>query len=82
MMGYEKLLLQGIPFSRLLLGPETEVQLSDLAGNAVSVCASLVFLQYCLLYVLANSSSSSLKDERPRRKRLHAQRPLCARATT
>eukprot|EP00977_Amphora_coffeiformis_P008979 scaffold2033_cov164-Amphora_coffeaeformis.AAC.18 len=26
-----------IPFSRLLLGPETEVQLSDLAGNAMSV---------------------------------------------
>ena len=25
-MGYEKLTLQGIPFSRLLLGPETEVQ--------------------------------------------------------
>ncbi|CAJ1936311.1 unnamed protein product [Cylindrotheca closterium] len=36
-MGYEKLLLQGIPFSRLILGPETEVQLSDLAGNAMSV---------------------------------------------
>lgn len=36
-MGFEKLLLQGIPFSRLLLGPETEVQLSDLAGNAMSV---------------------------------------------
>ncbi len=37
MMGFEKLLLQGIPFSRLALGPETEVQLSDLAGNAMSV---------------------------------------------
>jgi hypothetical protein len=36
MMGFEKLLLQGIPFTRLALGPETEVQLSDLAGNAVS----------------------------------------------
>lgn len=36
-MGFEKLLMQGIPFSRLLLGPETEVQLSDLAGNAMSV---------------------------------------------
>ena len=35
MMGFEKLLLQGIPFTRLALGPETEVQLSDLAGNAV-----------------------------------------------
>lgn len=44
-MGYEKLLLQGIPFSRLLLGPETEVQLSDLAGNAMSVpvvCATML----------------------------------------
>ena len=44
-MGYEKLLLQGIPFSRLLLGPESEVQLSDLAGNAMSVsviCATLL----------------------------------------
>lgn len=36
-MGFEKLLLQGIPFTRLALGPETEVQLSDLAGNAMSV---------------------------------------------
>jgi hypothetical protein len=36
-MGFEKLLLQGIPFSRLRLGPESEVQLSDLAGNAMSV---------------------------------------------
>lgn len=35
-MGYEKLLLQGIPFSRLVLGRESEVQLSDLAGNAMS----------------------------------------------
>jgi site-specific DNA-cytosine methylase len=37
LMGYEKLLLQGIPFSRLRLGHESEVQLSDLAGNAMSV---------------------------------------------
>jgi hypothetical protein len=37
MMGFEKLLLQGIPFTRLALGPETEVQLSDLAGNAVRI---------------------------------------------
>jgi hypothetical protein len=40
MMGFEKLLLQGIPFTRLALGPETEVQLSDLAGNAVSIIVS------------------------------------------
>ena len=37
MLGYEKLLLQGIPPDRLLLGRETEVQLSDLAGNAMSM---------------------------------------------
>ncbi|KAL7543053.1 hypothetical protein ACHAXR_012745 [Thalassiosira sp. AJA248-18] len=45
MMGFEKLLLQGIPFTRLALGPETEVQLSDLAGNAMSmpvVCATML----------------------------------------
>jgi len=45
MMGFEKLLLQGIPFSRLALGPETETQLSDLAGNAMSlpvVCATML----------------------------------------
>lgn len=44
-MGYEKLLLQGIPFTRLILGPEPEVQLSDLAGNAMSmtvVCATML----------------------------------------
>ena len=35
-LGYEKLLLGGIPVDKLLLGTETEVQLSDLAGNAVS----------------------------------------------
>lgn len=40
MMGFEKLLLQGIPFTRLALGPETEVQLSDLAGNAVRLLNS------------------------------------------
>ena len=37
MMGFEKLLLQGIPYNRLALGSQTEVQLSDLAGNAMSV---------------------------------------------
>jgi hypothetical protein len=34
LLGCEKLLLQGIPYFRLLLGNETEVQLGDLAGNA------------------------------------------------
>ena len=32
--GFEKLLLSGIPADQLLLGGESEVQLSDLAGNA------------------------------------------------
>eukprot|EP00930_Biecheleria_cincta_P021338 TRINITY_DN1583_c0_g1_i3.p1 TRINITY_DN1583_c0_g1~~TRINITY_DN1583_c0_g1_i3.p1 ORF type:complete len:1977 (-),score=328.37 TRINITY_DN1583_c0_g1_i3:362-5602(-) len=36
-MGYEKLILQGIPVNRLALGMESEVQLSDLAGNAMSL---------------------------------------------
>lgn len=44
MMGFEKLLLQGIPFTRLALGPETEVQLSDLAGNAVSTTCLCLFM--------------------------------------
>ena len=44
-MGVEKLSLQGIPTHRLVLGPESEVQLSDLAGNAMSVpviCATML----------------------------------------
>ena len=44
-LGCEKLLIQGIPYFRLLLGNETEVQLGDLAGNAMSltvVCATML----------------------------------------
>jgi len=37
LLGCEKLLLQGIPLFRLQLGNETEVQLGDLAGNAMSL---------------------------------------------
>ena len=37
LLGCEKLLLQGIPYFRLALGTETEAQLSDLAGNAMSL---------------------------------------------
>ena len=37
LLGPEKLLLQGIPFFRLRLGNETEVNMSDLAGNAMSL---------------------------------------------
>ena len=36
-LGYEKLLLGGIPVDKLLLGTETEVQLADLAGNAMAM---------------------------------------------
>lgn len=45
MLGCEKLLLQGIPYFRLLLGNETEVNIGDLAGNAMSlpvVCATML----------------------------------------
>ena len=35
--GAEKLLFNGIPVDRLQIGQETEVQLSDLAGNAMSL---------------------------------------------
>ncbi|KAG7339316.1 SNF2 family helicase [Nitzschia inconspicua] len=50
LLGCEKLLLQGIPYFRLLLGNETEVQLGDLAGNAMSltvVCATLLAAVGC-----------------------------------
>ena len=50
LLGCEKLLLQGLPYSRLILGVETEVQLSDLAGNAMSltvVCATMLASLTC-----------------------------------
>jgi site-specific DNA-cytosine methylase len=45
LLGCEKLMIQGIPYFRLALGNETEVQLGDLAGNAMSltvVCATML----------------------------------------
>lgn len=45
LLGCEKLLLQGIPYFRLALGSETEVELGDMAGNAMSltvVCAAQI----------------------------------------
>jgi hypothetical protein len=45
LLGCEKLLLQGIPYFRLLLGTESEVQLGDLAGTAMS----LTVVGACLL---------------------------------
>ena len=50
LLGCEKLLIQGIPYYRLLLGTETEVQLGDLAGNAMSltvVCATILAAMCC-----------------------------------
>jgi site-specific DNA-cytosine methylase len=50
LLGCEKLLLQGIPYFRLVLGTETEVQLGDLAGNAMSltvVCATMLAAMTC-----------------------------------
>lgn len=63
-MGYEKLLLQGIPFSRLLLGPETEVQLSDLAGNAmsVSVVSATILSAICAPQLRKKCRSYNAKD--------------------
>lgn len=50
LLGCEKLLIQGLPYFRLILGIETEVQLGDLAGNAMSltvVCATLLAALTC-----------------------------------
>jgi site-specific DNA-cytosine methylase/superfamily II DNA or RNA helicase len=47
-LGYEKLILQGIPANRVVLGMESEVQLSDLAGNAMS----LPVVNACILAAL------------------------------
>jgi len=44
-LGCEKLLLQGLPYFRLALQNETEVQLGDLAGNAMS----LTVVSACML---------------------------------
>ncbi|CAE8594810.1 unnamed protein product [Polarella glacialis] len=49
MLGYEKLIVQGIPAGRMALGMESEVQLSDLAGNAMS----LPVVNSCLLAAIA-----------------------------
>ena len=49
-LGYEKLLLSGIPADKLLLGTETEVQLSDLAGNAMAmpVVSAAILAALCI----------------------------------
>ena len=45
LLGCEKLLVQGLPYFRLALQNETEVQLGDLAGNAMS----LTVVSACML---------------------------------
>eukprot|EP01065_Artemidia_motanka_P050637 TRINITY_DN870_c2_g3_i1.p1 TRINITY_DN870_c2_g3~~TRINITY_DN870_c2_g3_i1.p1 ORF type:complete len:1855 (+),score=402.92 TRINITY_DN870_c2_g3_i1:53-5566(+) len=55
-LGFEKLLLQGIPADRLMLGQESEVQLSDLAGNAMS----LPVVTACMLAAVCAPVCSSL----------------------
>jgi hypothetical protein len=50
LQGCEKLMIQGIPYFRLALGAESEVQLGDLAGNAMSltvVCATILSALTC-----------------------------------
>ncbi|OEU08217.1 hypothetical protein FRACYDRAFT_212855 [Fragilariopsis cylindrus CCMP1102] len=74
-LGSEKLLLQGIPYFSLALGNETEVQLSDLAGNAMTlsvVCSTLLAAMTCrqlrtdgdtIAEVLENALLSSTSEE-------------------
>jgi hypothetical protein len=67
MLGCEKLLVQGIPYFRLLLGNETEVQLGDLAGNAMSltvVSATMLAAMTCNeLRTLVNEKAATDKTE-------------------
>ena len=57
--GFEKLLLSGIPADQLLLGGEPEGQLSDLAGNAMSmpVVSACILSAFCIQsYAAANKN--------------------------
>lgn len=57
-LGCEKLLLQGLPYFRLALQNETEVQLGDLAGNAMS----LTVVSACMLgAILAEQARQEIK---------------------
>mmetsp|Transcript_16313 Transcript_16313/g.28556 ORF Transcript_16313/g.28556 Transcript_16313/m.28556 type:complete len:1878 (-) Transcript_16313:150-5783(-) len=61
MLGYEKLICQGIPPGRLALGMESEVQLSDLAGNAMS----LPVVNSCLLATLVVKALGRKRKSQP-----------------
>ena len=60
LLGCEKLLIQGLPYFRLALGNETEVQLGDLAGNAMSVTV----ISACML---ASITCKQLRKEMKRK---------------
>ena len=65
--GFEKLLLSGIPADQLLLGGESEVQLSDLAGNAMSlpVVSACILSAFCIAphAAAAAAAATAAKDE-------------------
>lgn len=67
-LGREKLLLSGIPTDRLLLGPESEVELSDLAGNAMScpVVGACLLSMLCLQAYHAACSQQSASSAQKR----------------
>lgn len=61
LLGCEKLLVQGLPYFRLALQNETEVQLGDLAGNAMS----LTVVSACMLgAILADQLRKDLEMEK------------------
>ena len=67
--GTEKLLFQGIPVDRLQLGQETEVQLSDLSGNAMS-------LTVVSAAMLAALCVKQFAREREKNRNYHVSEPL------
>jgi len=64
LVGYESLALQGLPVDRLLLTRETQDQLADLAGNAMSttVVGSCIIRALTLGIGLINKQSIKLKE--------------------
>jgi len=64
LVGYESLALQGLPVDRLLLTRETQDQLSDLAGNAMSttVVGSCIIRALTLGIDLIKKQSVKLKE--------------------
>ena len=71
-LGYEKLILQGIPVGRLRLGPETECNMSDLAGNAMT----LPVVGACMLAAIC-APSHKLENRRGSKKKKNAKSEKC-----